>query len=36
MYNSKIMIQRQAQAIMLQLENDFPNDEAEQANHARE
>ena len=32
----KIMIQSQAQAIMLQLENDFPNDEEEQAKHARE
>ena len=31
----KIMIQSQAQAIILQLENDFP-DEEEQANHARE
>lgn len=36
MYNSKIMIDSQAQAIMLQLENDFPSDEEEQANHARE
>lgn len=36
MYNSKIMIQTQAQAIILQLENDFPDDEEEQANHARE
>ena len=32
----KIMIQSQAQAILLQLENDFPNDEEEQARHARE
>lgn len=30
------MIQSQAQAIILQLENDFPNDEYEQAIHARE
>ena len=36
MYNSKTMIQSQAQAIILQLENDFPEDEEEQANHARE
>ena len=36
MYNSEIMIQSQAQAIILQLENDFSNDEEEQANHARE
>ena len=36
MYNSKTMIQSQAQAIILQLENDFPNDEEEQARHARE
>ena len=36
MYNSEIMIQSQAQAIMLQLENDFPENEEEQANHARE
>mgnify|MGYP001771761465 CR=1 FL=1 len=36
MYNSKTMIESQAQAIMLQLENDFPNDEEEQARHARE
>lgn len=36
MYNSKIMIQSQAQAIILQLENDFPNDLEEQARHARE
>ena len=36
MYDSKIMIQSQAQAIMLQLENDFPDDEEEQARHARE
>ena len=35
MYNSELMIQSQAQAIISQLENDFPNDEAEQANHAR-
>ena len=32
----KVMIQSQAQAIILQLENDFPNDEEEQARHARE
>lgn len=32
----KVMIQSQAQAIMLQLENDFLDDEEEQANHARE
>lgn len=32
----KVMIQSQAQAIILQLENDFPNREEEQANHARE
>ena len=32
----KVMIQSQAQAIILQLENDYPNDEEEQANHARE
>ena len=32
----KTMIQSQAQAIILQLENDFPNDSWEQANHARE
>ena len=32
----KIMIQSQAQAIILQLENDFPNSEEEQAKHARE
>lgn len=31
----KVMIQSQAQAIILQLENDFPSEE-EQANHARE
>ena len=36
MYNSKTMIDSQAQAIILQLENDFPNNEEEQANHARE
>ena len=36
MYDSEVMIQSQAQAIILQLENDFPNDEEEQANHARE
>ncbi len=36
MYNSKTMIQSQAQAIILKLEKDFPNDEEEQANHARE
>ena len=32
----KIMIQSQAQAIILQLENDFPNSQEEQAYHARE
>lgn len=32
----KTMIQSQAQAIILKLENDFPDDEEEQANHARE
>ena len=32
----KTMIQSQAQAIILQLENDFPDDLEEQANHARE
>lgn len=32
----KTMIQSQAQAIMLQLENDFPESTEEQANHARE
>ena len=36
MYNSKTMIDSQAQAIMLQLENDFPDNEKEQARHARE
>ena len=36
MYDEKIMIQSQAQAIMLQLENDFPDDLEEQAKHARE
>ena len=36
MYNSKTMIDSQAQAIILQLENDFPNDKEEQARHARE
>lgn len=36
MYNSKTMIDSQAQAIMLQLENDFPDDLEEQARHARE
>lgn len=36
MYNSKTMIDSQAQAIMLQLENDFPDDEEEQARHAKE
>ena len=36
MYNSKTMIQSQAQAIILKLESDFPNDEQEQARHARE
>ena len=32
----KTMIQSQAQAIILQLENDYPDDEEEQARHARE
>lgn len=32
----KVMIQSQAQAIILQLENDFPDDLEEQALHARE
>lgn len=32
----KTMIESQAQAIILQLENDFPNDKEEQAKHARE
>lgn len=32
----KIMIQSQAQAIILQLENDFPDDLEEQARNARE
>lgn len=32
----KTMIQSQAQAIILQLENDYPDDVEEQANHARE
>lgn len=36
MYDSKIMIQSQAQTIILQLENDFPDNEEEQARHARE
>ena len=36
MYDSKIMIQSQAQAIILRLEDDFPDDEEEQARHARE
>ena len=36
MYDSKTMIQSQAQAIILQLENDFTNNEEEQARHARE
>lgn len=36
MYNSKTMIDSQAQAIILQLENDFPNDLEEQARNARE
>lgn len=36
MYDSKTMIDSQAQAIILQLENDFPNNEEEQASHARE
>ena len=36
MYNSKIMIQSQAQTIMSRLEEDFPDDEEEQARHARE
>lgn len=36
MFNfEKTMIESQAQAIILQLENDFPSDEAEQANHAK-
>ena len=36
MYNSKTMIESQAQAIILQLENDFPENEEEQARHAKE
>lgn len=37
MYNfEKTMIQSQAQAIILQLETDFPDDKEEQARHARE
>lgn len=36
MYNSKTMIESQAQAIILQLENDFGDDVEEQARHARE
>lgn len=32
----KVMIQSQAQAIILQLVNDFPDNEEEQARHARE
>ena len=36
MYNSKTMIDSQAQAIILQLENDFPDDKEEQASHAKE
>lgn len=36
MYNSKTMIDSQAQAIILQLETDFPDDKEEQARHARE
>mgnify|MGYP003415483808 CR=1 FL=1 len=32
----KTIIQSQAQAIILQLENDFPENEEEQARHARE
>ena len=32
----KTMIQSQAQAIILQLENDFPDNKEEQARHARE
>lgn len=32
----KTMIESQAQAIILQLENDYPNDTYEQATHARE
>ena len=37
MFNfEKIMIQSQAQAIILQLETDFPDNEEEQARHARE
>ena len=37
MYNfEKTMIDSQAQAIILQLENDFPDDKEEQANRAKE
>lgn len=37
MFNfEKTMIQSQAQAIILQLENDYTNDPYEQAMHARE
>ena len=37
MFNfEKVMIQSQAQAIILQLENDFPEDAEEQARHAKE
>lgn len=36
MHNSKTMIQSQAQAIMLRLENDFPDNKEEQARHARD
>ena len=32
----KTIIESRAQAIILQLENDFPDDEEEQARHARE
>ena len=32
----KTIIEGRAQAIILQLENDFPGDEEEQARHARE
>lgn len=36
MYDSKIMIESQAQAIILQLENDYPDNKEEQASHAKE
>lgn len=37
MFNfEKVMIQSQAQAIILQLENDYPDDLEEQARHAKE